>query len=242
MNVRERQDSVIAEAESPDRKGVDYFLSLLQTEPDQICRWHAIQALGRLKDPAAIRQLVDVLAQPDTEFDESSIHRITAWSLGQIGPSATVAVLTLLKETDSKAQVLAALDAVGELHDAAAIPLVAPFLKSGNRDIVIWAALALGKIGAVSLSALASCLDQADGELVYVVVDTLAMIGTEATAPVLAKAVTIDKAAVAKYFADQSPRAVRYSKTVAGSRSPDAIAVAEQILVRHQGATSSQTE
>lgn len=243
MSVRARQDQIIAAAATPEEEGVEYFLSILRTETDAICRWHAIKALGRLKARDAVFPLVEVLTRPDTEFDESSLHRICAWSLGQIGHSATSAVLKILEDNDSDATTIAAIDAIGELRDASAISVVAPFLKSTNSRVVLWAALALGKIGEPSLAALAESLEQADARLVYIIVDTLAMIGTEATVSVLTKAVSTDMTAVLKYFSgSQSSRAATYAQTIAGSQSLEATAIAKQVFTRQRGGASGHTE
>ena len=243
MNIRERQDVVIAAARAPENAGAGYFLSVLESESDGICRWHAIQALGCLRATEAVRALVQILLQPDIEFDESSLHRICAWSLGQIGPVATDEILNILTDAHSDSVAIAALDALGEVRDAAAIPVIKQHLQSGNHQRAIWAALALGKIGEASLPVLQDSLDEADADQVYIVIDTLAIIGTEQTLPVLAKAVSANEAVVNQYFANgQIARASEYLRLVLKSGSPEAGMVAARLSPGVRDLVSGEAE
>ena len=240
MNTREKQDEIIAAAQAPEDVGAGYFLSVLKSETDGMCRWHAIQALGRLRSADAVPSLVHILTQSDTEFDKSSLHRICAWSLGQIGPAATDNILSILNGPHSDSAALAAIDALGEVGDAAAVPMIKQHLQSENRQIVIWAALALGKIGNASLSVLDNSLDQADAEMVYIVVDTLAIIGTEETLPVLAKAISTNEAAVNQYFTSgKSARACEYQRVIRNSDSPQARVIEERLSARVRNVNST---
>jgi len=200
VNVADKQNEVIDAAQAPDDSGARYFLSVLETEDDPVCKWHAVRALGQLQAREAMTALLNVLREPDTEFDESSLHRICAWSLGQIGPAATTGVLTLLDNSHSTATTCGAIDALGEIADAKAVPALASYLGCADRQVSLWSGLALGKIGQSSLPVLSDSLKGADKELVFIVVDILAIIGTKETVPVLSKALDANPEATREYF------------------------------------------
>jgi len=215
VNVAAKQNEVIDAAQAPDDSGHQYFLSVLEAEDDPVCKWYAVRALGQLKAREAMTVLLNILQEPDTEFDESSLHRICAWSLGQIGTPATMGVLELLEGSHSTATICGAVDALGEIADARAVPTLGRYLVSGDRQQSLWSGLALGKIGQSSLPVLLESLNGADKELVFIVVDTLAIIGTEETIPVLSRAVDTNLEATRKYFRiGPRDRAHRYAATV----------------------------
>ena len=215
MNVAAKQSEVIDAAQAPGDSGAQYFLSILETEDDPVCKWHAMQALGQLKAREAMTVLLNIFQEPDTEFDESSLHRICAWSLGQIGEPATMGVLELLEGSHSMATICGAIDALGEIADARAVPTLARYLVSGDHQQSVWSGLALGKIGQSSLPVLLESLNGADKELVFIVVDSLAIIGTEETVPVLSKAIDANLEATKEYFkTGPQDRAHRYAAIV----------------------------
>ena len=55
------------------------------TDDDEINRWKAAEALGRLGDPDAVEPLIDALWD-----DDSRVRLKAAWALGQIGDSRAV--------------------------------------------------------------------------------------------------------------------------------------------------------
>ena len=89
MTIMEVPDN-FGEAEKADRINADkngtgnverlqHFIRLL-TDDDEINRWKAAEALGRLGDPGAVEPLIDALWD-----DDSRVRLKAAWALGQIG-------------------------------------------------------------------------------------------------------------------------------------------------------------
>ena len=86
----------------PDDPDIQYdsrlahFIRLL-TDDDEVSRWKAAEALGRLKDPAAVDELIDTL------WDEDARVRIkAAWALGQIGDMRAFAPLQRLYRMENE--------------------------------------------------------------------------------------------------------------------------------------------
>lgn len=238
MTDRTKQDEIIEAASDPLRVGCDFFLNVLDNVNDPIGKWHAIRAVGVLKEFKAKDRLIRILSEPDIDFDESSLHRISAWSIGQIGSSFANDVLTLLRCTDRHETRLAAIDTLGEIADDRAIPALVKELLSSEREAVLWAALSLSKIGSKAVAALTQALDNADSDLVFIITDALALIGTQETLHALEKANRKDSAAVISYFS-RGPfeRVVRFSLLIDGSPSqvPEQLQTqVREIVVRRQ--------
>ncbi|MBM4044284.1 MAG: HEAT repeat domain-containing protein [Planctomycetes bacterium] len=209
MSIAERQDEVIVAADHPEKYGVSFFANILEAEDDPLCKWHAVKAIGDLKGYEAQRQLLQVLQDPDHEFDESSLHRICAWAIGRVGSALSADVIKLLRSPVSQQTRIALIDALGEIADPVAIPVLSEQLASGIRSVRLWAALSLAKIGEPSLPVLKSALKDADAELVLIIADALSIIATEKTVPVLLDALDKDPQAVAEYFAKGPPGRTR---------------------------------
>lgn len=69
---------------------LEYFIRML-TGDDEITRWKAAEALGRLGDSGAIEPLVDTLWD-----DDSRVRLKAVWALGQVGDLRAVAPLKRL--------------------------------------------------------------------------------------------------------------------------------------------------
>lgn len=212
MSVAQRQDDVIAAAADPARKGSRFFLSILDTEQDPLCKWHALKAIGDLRATEAKDSLLRVLREPDFQFDESSLHRMCAWAIGRIGSSLNSAVLLLLREASSHETRLAAIDALGEIADQKSVPVLADQLRSDDPSIRLWTALSLAKIGEPAIPAIDEALENADEELGFMLVDALAIIGTAKTVPPLVRSFAKQPNGVQSYFKyGPSERTARYA-------------------------------
>lgn len=67
-----------------------HFISLL-SDDDEVSRWKAAEALGRMEDPAAVDELISTL------WDEDARVRLkAAWALGRIGDRRAYAPLQRL--------------------------------------------------------------------------------------------------------------------------------------------------
>ncbi|MDP2898055.1 MAG: HEAT repeat domain-containing protein [bacterium] len=230
MTIAQRQDEVIAAAADPTRSGSSFFITILETEQDPICRWHALKAIGDLRASDAKDTLLRVLQEQDVEFDESSLHRICARAIGRIGSSAALQVAQLLHEASSVQTRIAAIDALGEIADRGSVSVLADQLTSDDRGIRLWAALSLAKIGEASIPAIDKALENADEESVFILVDALAIIGTAKTIPSLVNAFNKHPKGVLSYFrSGPSGRAARYAEAVIGFGSEIPIALLDEI-------------
>ena len=98
----ERKESPDSEAgPSPDNR-LAHFISLL-SDDDEVSRWKAAEALGRMGDPAAVDELISTLWD-----DDARVRLKAAWALGQIGDQKAYAPLQRLyrMETDDTREVI----------------------------------------------------------------------------------------------------------------------------------------
>ena len=73
-----------------------YFIRLL-SDDDEVSRWKAAEALGRLGDPAAVDELISTL------WDEDARVRLkAAWALGRIGDRRAYAPLQRLYRMENE--------------------------------------------------------------------------------------------------------------------------------------------
>lgn len=175
--LEERQHAIAWCADKPERFGAKFFAEILLRERDPICKWYGIRALGDLRANQYSDLLVDVLRQPDVEVSDSSLHRSCARSIGLLGPQMVPRIVELLAES-SAATRMAAVDTLGEIGHPSGIPALSRCLISGERNIQLWAALSLGKIGVESIPVLASALSSASKEEAMIFLDALVMIDT----------------------------------------------------------------
>lgn len=233
MTIAQKQGEIVAAGENPREHGTAFFMSVLESESDPLCRWHAIKAIGDLKGIEAKKSLLSVLQEPDYEFDESSLHRICAWAIGRIGRALTHDVLRALDATTCKETRIALVDALGEIGDPGGIPALSRELASPDVQVRLWAALSLAKIGEESLPSFSSALKEADAALVFIIVDALAIIGTEGTVPLLVQAFERDPQAVDKYFSKgPTERIARYAYVVQQSPTLSAAPELRQLVDR----------
>ncbi|MFA4876721.1 MAG: HEAT repeat domain-containing protein [Methanoregula sp.] len=65
---------------NPDQaERLEHFIGLL-LDDDEVTRWKAAEALGRIGNPAAVAPLIDTLWD-----DDARVRQKAAWALGQIG-------------------------------------------------------------------------------------------------------------------------------------------------------------
>jgi len=147
-------------------------VNVIQHVADPLCKWYAIKALGELCFTKAIDVLVDVLKVDDVVFDETSIHLITAFSLGKIGEDALPCVINLLSTSDNIQTQKAAVDALGEIRSINSIPYLLHAIEFLDYQVALWAGLAIGKIGHGS-TGLIDIYDRISQEKKMIVIDSL---------------------------------------------------------------------
>jgi HEAT repeat protein len=104
-------------------------------------RFSAANALGRIKDSAAVPDLIEALKDPD-----GRVHYDAANALGRIKDSAAVpALIEALKNPNGGGSISAA-EALGAIKDPAAVPALIEALKDPGKYVRSSAAKALGAI------------------------------------------------------------------------------------------------
>jgi len=111
MNVAQRQNEVIAAAGDPINHGIAFFVTILDSEDDPLCKWYALKAIGDIRGIEAKKQLLNTLKQPDYKVGESSLHRICSWAIGRIGLVLTSDLINLLNDLVSEQVRIAIIDA-----------------------------------------------------------------------------------------------------------------------------------
>lgn len=192
-----RQHTVALCAESAERFGPKFFYEIIDRGWDPTCRWYAIRALGELRAKEYNKVLLDVLRQPNVTVGESSLHRICARSIALLGSDMIPDVVGLLQNPNEATRV-SAVDTLGEIGHPDAIPVLSESLASGERNLQLWAALSLAKIGIESIPVLVDALHKASEQDALIILDALVRI---------ADPCVIDAIAVA---AENCPDVVRF--------------------------------
>jgi HEAT repeat protein len=102
----QNEDRVAPDPDQPTDKLVSeqderliHFISLLSGD-DEVSRWKAAEALGRMEDPAAVDELISTLWD-----DDARVRLKAAWALGRIGDQRAYTPLQrLYRMEDERAQ------------------------------------------------------------------------------------------------------------------------------------------
>lgn len=87
---------------------LSHFIRLL-SDDDEVSRWKAAEALGRIGDPRAVEELIGTLWD-----DDARVRLKAAWALGRIGdPRASAPLRRLYRMENEQAQ-----DIIGEALEA----------------------------------------------------------------------------------------------------------------------------
>jgi HEAT repeat protein len=73
-----------------------HFIELL-SDDEEISRWKAAEALGRIRDPVAVEELIGTLWD-----DDARVRLKAAWALGQIGDQRAYAPLQRLYRMENE--------------------------------------------------------------------------------------------------------------------------------------------
>lgn len=74
-----------------------HFIRML-SDDDEVSRWKAAEALGRMEDPAAVEELISTLWD-----DDGRVRLKAAWALGRIGDRRAYAPLQRLYRVEDEA-------------------------------------------------------------------------------------------------------------------------------------------
>lgn len=133
----------------------EFCIEAFKWEKDPFPKWYLIKAIGILRITSVINLLIDTCKSPDVKVNQTSLHLITAWSLGKIGGGAVDIVLEEAKHKDvDRATLLCFVDALGEMRSSLAIELLVRCFRDSPFDIKSQTALSLSKIGRASLDVL----------------------------------------------------------------------------------------
>lgn len=148
-----------------------FYAKLLEVEKDDICRWYEIRALGDLKAEEYIELLIKQLSSSNVCFEQSSIHAITAYSIGKIGEKVIPALSKL--DLSSEELNIAVMDCYGEIKSEKAIPYIKEFLLKPYNKATTYAALALGKIGREGINEIIYIYQKCDYKTRFVLFESL---------------------------------------------------------------------
>ena len=151
-----------------------FFAELLKNEEDDICKWYEIKAIGKLKAIEYGDTLVSILTDDDVKFETgSSLHLITAKSLGLMGEVVVSKVLALWNNANVQTR-LAIIDTLGETKCSVAANKLGDMLPSLNLNEFAYATLALSKCGTDGQEILKKILsDYSQQERAFCIIDAL---------------------------------------------------------------------
>ena len=143
-------------AEVEEGKGLDssFLDRLIKFEQNPIAKWYIIKAVGLSKNLNQLEFLLDVGRAVDTEIRKTSLHRIAAWSIGQLGSATLKSVIQRYEKAEHDYEKAFLIDAIGEIGDARAVPFLARAFESTGFKVRMWTALSLAKLGEASLPVL----------------------------------------------------------------------------------------
>ncbi|MHA1610937.1 MAG: HEAT repeat domain-containing protein [Promethearchaeota archaeon] len=140
-NPRFRQYAVLSLGQTKSPEIIDPLLRVLNDD-DSYVRRACASALSDIKDPATVRQFIDRLRDPSPEIRETSAN-----ALGKLGDiNALDPLIGLLGDENYQVREEVA-QALGALQNKSATkPLISLIKKESNTEVLVAAALALGKI------------------------------------------------------------------------------------------------
>ncbi|MDD1713154.1 MAG: HEAT repeat domain-containing protein [Methanoregulaceae archaeon] len=158
-DIRDRILSTVNIARMKEEKDVPGLIRALRN-PDISVQYEATEALGQLRDPAAVQPLMGVL----TDDQYSGIRWKAAEALVQIGTPAVDPLIAVLSHPEDDVRWKAAI-ALGEIGDNRAIGPLIELLRDEDRFVKGRAAYALGLIGSPAVAGLIRALREGDGNL-----------------------------------------------------------------------------
>lgn len=137
-----RAEAIRSLGELADPEGAGALLDFLDEESDPDLTLEAVCALGRMKSRAALRHLLGLLK---TQREELAVEVIRA--LGAMrAPEAVRPIITRMQDDEGREVQLAAVRALGDLGDGAAVPALVQLLQGGRDGHKVPIAEALAKI------------------------------------------------------------------------------------------------
>ena len=90
------QELISGEAGPSQDNRLAHFIRML-SDDDEVSRWKAAEALGRMQDPAAVEELISTLWD-----DDARVRLKAAWALGRIGDHRAYAPLQRLYRMENE--------------------------------------------------------------------------------------------------------------------------------------------
>jgi len=158
---------------------------LLDTENDCKIRYSVALALGEIKDPSAVSELISFFQNENEDY----IRRFSAINLGKISdPRAREVLVHTLKNGSNKLRLPAA-SALGYFRDPSVVPDLVKALSDPDNDTAWCCARSLGMIGdASAVPALLSALKDRSHRVRIHAAKSLGMIGDSTAVPGLCRA------------------------------------------------------
>jgi HEAT repeat protein len=158
-DIRDRILSTVNVTRMKEEKDIPGLIRALKN-PDMSVQYEAAEALGQLRDPAAVQPLIEVL----TNDQYSGTRWKAAEALAQIGTLSVEPLIAALSHPEEDVRWKAAI-ALGEIGDTRAIGPLIELLRDEDRFVKGRAAYALGEIGSPAVGELIRALREGDGNL-----------------------------------------------------------------------------
>jgi len=164
----------------------------LVTDPKEL---QAIIAAAKRKpptipaDPAVVKSLVETASSGDSAAQQDAVHRIA-----ELGESAIVPLVRIVREESTPPPQRAAAATLLVAFGSAAVPSMAPLIKSKSCDVRLMTVQALSIIGdRSSLAAIEIAAADSDENVRLAAVGTLGGLGLSSAVPALSKSLAKDK-------------------------------------------------
>jgi HEAT repeat protein len=158
-DIRDRILSTVNITRMKEEKDIPGLIRALRN-PDMSVQYEAAEALGQLRDPAAVPPLMEAL----TDDQYSGIRWKAAEALAQIGTPSVDPLIAVLTHQEEDVRWKAAI-ALGEIGDTRAIGPLIELLRDEDRFVKGRAAYALGLIGSPAVGELIRAIREGDGNL-----------------------------------------------------------------------------
>jgi len=184
--VRRKAALLLSQAETLDDQTAAALRKAMDDD-DVNVRLFAAEAVGRTGDVDAAESLVELLSSADRVVRFSSSQ-----ALGRLGPAVVPFLIERAQPKDGsspgKIVRVGIAQALGEIGDTSAAPVLLALLADAEVDVRIAVALALGKLGVRStVQPLVALLNSTDDRLRWYVGNALEQFGATAEKPLLAK-------------------------------------------------------
>jgi HEAT repeat protein len=144
---------IVMAVENYENEADEVFLKSLHSS-DPYVVWHGIKGCGMRNIRGAVPKIIEILGTPCAPLghaENTDLRRIAAWALGKMGYDSFSQYLEEIEHNPNALFREGVADALGNACDPRAAPILDILLADEDRNVVLWSALALAKLGEVSI-------------------------------------------------------------------------------------------